>query len=516
MFYQLQILSKKGKLARVWLAAHHEKKLTKTHIMTTDVPRVVEDIMKSFQPSGKQEEVRMSLRLLGFLLLGTVKIHYKKADYLLKDCNDALVNIKLAFRPGAKQDSHNVANPTSITLREQDEEMLDFNMDVDLPFESLQDIEIDVEVDDVMPLDAFQAPRTAITQADQEGLADDMDELPDDIGYVGPEFGDAELGAEDPYPELDQGNQFVEDAHFEEPLQDIAEISQPAPEVQDAISEAIQAAYDRQESSTSSARTARAVPVREDKLRTLSTKLMKRNIEDYSPILNENRSLVPRTKRLKVHEDADAEDVTVSFAKPGITVIAGFDSAIAGLFSKMATPVAPRRRQQSIGGLVPRDDDAGGHEEHFDLEEAYIPNFDDMGSPGGPRESFGGDQPRRDEEGAEESFYEDYHQDFGDMGDEDLAQEEHRRHVPAPIAAHKSVTKRTLTMHKFLTKNFEQKEKLQYFDLVKNKKRSTAAQMFFELLVLKTRDCVDVTQDSPYGDITITKNAEHFDNLVAV
>mmetsp|Transcript_638 Transcript_638/g.2253 ORF Transcript_638/g.2253 Transcript_638/m.2253 type:complete len:514 (-) Transcript_638:125-1666(-) len=513
MFYQLQILSKKGKLARVWLAAHHEKKLTKAHIMTTDIPRVVEDIMKSFEPMGKQEEVRMSLRLLGFLLLGTVKIHYKKADYLLKDCNDALVNIKLAFRPGAKQDSANVANPTSITLREPDEEMVDFNMDLDLPFESLQDVEIEVAVDEMVPIDSYQAARTAITQADYEDIhMEDLDELPDDIGYVGAEFGEADLGEENPYEDMAAGEFQTEINYDDLPAPELPEVPPPAPEEQDAITEAIQAAYERQEAS---GRTARVVPVREDKLRTLSTKLMKRNIEDYTPIVNENRSLVPRTKRLKVHEDAAAEDVTVSFAKPGITVIAGFDSAIAGLFSKMAAP-APMRRRPSMGGFVHRDDDAPVEADHYDPEDAYIPDID-MGSPGGPRDSFGGDQQRREEEGPEEGFYEDYNQDYGDMGD-DLPQdeEERRPHVPAPVTAHKSVTKRTLTMHKFLTKNFASQESLSYFELVKNKKRSTAAQMFFELLVLKTRDCVDVAQETPYGDIKVTKNQEHFDSLVTV
>ena len=42
----------------------------------------------------------MALRLSGQLLLGVVKIYSRKARYLLEDCNEALVKIKMAFRPG--------------------------------------------------------------------------------------------------------------------------------------------------------------------------------------------------------------------------------------------------------------------------------------------------------------------------------------------------------------------------------------------------------------------------------
>lgn len=34
-------------------------------------------------------------------MLGIVRIYSRKAKYLLADCNEALVRIRLAFRPGA-------------------------------------------------------------------------------------------------------------------------------------------------------------------------------------------------------------------------------------------------------------------------------------------------------------------------------------------------------------------------------------------------------------------------------
>ena len=47
-----------------------------------------------------QPKVKMALRTSGHLLLGVVRIYSRKAKYLLSDCNEAFVKIKMAFRPG--------------------------------------------------------------------------------------------------------------------------------------------------------------------------------------------------------------------------------------------------------------------------------------------------------------------------------------------------------------------------------------------------------------------------------
>lgn len=44
----------------------------------------------------------MALRTSGHLLLGVVRIYHRKAKYLLADCNEAFIKIKMAFRPGEK------------------------------------------------------------------------------------------------------------------------------------------------------------------------------------------------------------------------------------------------------------------------------------------------------------------------------------------------------------------------------------------------------------------------------
>ena len=45
-------------------------------------------------------QVKMALRTSGHLLLGVVRIYHRKAKYLLADCNEAFIKIKMAFRPG--------------------------------------------------------------------------------------------------------------------------------------------------------------------------------------------------------------------------------------------------------------------------------------------------------------------------------------------------------------------------------------------------------------------------------
>ena len=67
---------------------------------------------------GQEIEV-MALRLSGQLLLGVVRIYSRKAKYLLDDCNEALLKIKMAFRPGIVDMTEDqlAVNRNAITLQ---------------------------------------------------------------------------------------------------------------------------------------------------------------------------------------------------------------------------------------------------------------------------------------------------------------------------------------------------------------------------------------------------------------
>lgn len=104
-FYSEAILSRRGPLAKVWLAAHMERKLSKTQTLQTDIEQAAGAQFPSVlsqNPNrscldaimGQEVEV-MALRLSGQLLLGVVRIYSRKAKYLLDDCNEALLKIKM-------------------------------------------------------------------------------------------------------------------------------------------------------------------------------------------------------------------------------------------------------------------------------------------------------------------------------------------------------------------------------------------------------------------------------------
>ncbi|XP_005874841.1 PREDICTED: double-strand-break repair protein rad21-like protein 1 [Myotis brandtii] len=92
MFYTHVLMSKRGPLAKIWLAAHWEKKLTKAHVSECNLEIIIEKIISP--------KVKIALRTSGHLLLGVVRIYNRKAKYLLADCSEALLKMKMTFRPG--------------------------------------------------------------------------------------------------------------------------------------------------------------------------------------------------------------------------------------------------------------------------------------------------------------------------------------------------------------------------------------------------------------------------------
>ncbi|KAB5579967.1 Rec8 like protein-domain-containing protein [Coniochaeta sp. 2T2.1] len=97
MFWSGTLLNATGPLAKAWLSANMERKLSKTHILQHNLQDSVDAIITPNQAP-------MALRLSGQLLLGVVRIYGRKARYLLDDCNEALVKIKMAFRSSGNHD----------------------------------------------------------------------------------------------------------------------------------------------------------------------------------------------------------------------------------------------------------------------------------------------------------------------------------------------------------------------------------------------------------------------------
>ncbi|KAM9062067.1 double-strand-break repair protein rad21-like protein 1 isoform 2-T2 [Sarcophilus harrisii] len=113
-----------------WL---HGLRVLIKHIGTVDFP--VELFQIRIDSEGKKEKnkVKIALRTSGHLLLGVVRIYHRKAKYLLADCNEAFVKMKMTFRPGLVDlpEENFEAAYNSITLPEEfhdfDNQLLNVN-----------------------------------------------------------------------------------------------------------------------------------------------------------------------------------------------------------------------------------------------------------------------------------------------------------------------------------------------------------------------------------------------------
>ena len=61
--------------------------------------------------------MKLALRTSGHLLLGVVKIYSRKTGFLYTDCNEAIVKLRSAFRPGQQEVSNTKENKTKDWLR---------------------------------------------------------------------------------------------------------------------------------------------------------------------------------------------------------------------------------------------------------------------------------------------------------------------------------------------------------------------------------------------------------------
>ncbi|KAI2510988.1 N terminus of Rad21 / Rec8 like protein [Fragilaria crotonensis] len=214
MFYSQIILAKKGPLGKVWLAAHWgDKKLGRPQIFSTDISSSVDSIVNPSVP--------LALRVSGHLLLGVVRIYSRKVKYLMHDCQEAMVKIKMAFSTAngqikevivdldpSKTDNLNVANFGEIS----DAYLLDDPQPFAIPFD----------------LHALQ------TQAPEEwATAEDME----DSQYIAPEARRAmdltldsdafrpEQDHEEQWtafdPDADDSGQIIDDQHNDSKISDV-------------------------------------------------------------------------------------------------------------------------------------------------------------------------------------------------------------------------------------------------------------------------------------------------------
>ncbi|XP_059645347.1 sister chromatid cohesion 1 protein 2 isoform X2 [Cornus florida] len=86
MFFPQCLLFRKGPLGTIWVAAHCHKRLKKHQVTQIDISTSVDKILLDEFPI-------VTYRIIGYLLLGVVRIYAKKVEYLFHDCHDILIKI---------------------------------------------------------------------------------------------------------------------------------------------------------------------------------------------------------------------------------------------------------------------------------------------------------------------------------------------------------------------------------------------------------------------------------------
>ncbi|KAL4278299.1 hypothetical protein GQ457_03G031700 [Hibiscus cannabinus] len=126
MFISKCLVSKKGPLGAIWVAAYFFKKLKKSQIFETNISSSVDNILHN------QVEI-LAYRVLAYLLLGVVRIYSKKVEYLFDDCQEVLIKINefvVREKNRAKKDdlratSFSITRPVSFDLDAFDLEVLE-------------------------------------------------------------------------------------------------------------------------------------------------------------------------------------------------------------------------------------------------------------------------------------------------------------------------------------------------------------------------------------------------------
>jgi len=503
MFYAQLVLAKKGPLGRVWLAAHWDKKLTKKEIM-------FECNILEFVKSVKQPPVPMALRMSGHLLVGITRIYSRKVKYLLADCSDAIVKIKMAFRPGLEKidlkEKDQVATLHQITLPETFGDM-----DISLPEIALDQFEEEAEQGVGFTGVLFhhhQAPHGTITQMiDVE--VQDVDKYPFDVLPDSGVFLLTDFTMVDPdlLPSPERGRR--EDTDF--PINVTTDVAiSPAPGVFPDVGE-LKEPDDRL--SLTPKRDEAGLPLDESDIG-----LGRPSITDVT---------IPALEQTPVEKKKRKREVQIEGATLPSQVIKDWLRDPSDIVREFVpAPISKRamlRKEREILGVDPLMRLPLTQDMAPELVALYTRSV-------APPTHI--DEPEKEEEKEEEKEKEEHEQDIPlpsheteipegeedihvpniDKLEDDIIASPHRaQQVGEPTetemyAVHESWSEKTQKILKFLDTTFGKDQTvLRLNELIQNKSRRTVAGTFFQLLVLKSRNFIELQQEQPYSDITITK-----------
>jgi len=429
------------------------KKLTKAQIVQTNIASSVKSII--------EPPVVLALRISGHLLLGVVRIYHRKVRYLLTDCSDALVKIKMAFRPGLVDLPEEHADENAVTLtRRYDELTMMSPMDVDL--KHLQSLEPATEV-----------AATHIVNPSEITLRDTHVSLPTMVDdFTGPAF---VYFRQEP----------IEPPSVEKRMGDVSHISgfEPSPQPPIDIYPPFTPLSEREMPlfPPTPVPKQKAPPKPKYVVVDLETKItgpeMRSLIDDPGPIMRVQRT-APTSREGIQRRQREIAGLVPLFAQPAIL---GLAPELVEMFAN--TVAIPLKQKPAKAAKIPKEGPPV-------VTPAVTP------APTLPTE-----QPSEEDRFGPPIPY--------DQGfDVSIREEDKEEHEVVSVT---SVSARTTKILQFLQGLIvPPKTELWFKELVLGKRRKTVAGTFFELLVLKSKERIQVEQIEPFGDIRITKG-KNFD-----
>lgn len=522
MFFSEQLLTDRGPLAQVWLAANLEKKLKRSDLLNTDIPKSVKAIVDS------EKKVPMALRLSGQLLLGVVRIYGRQTGYLLDDCSHTVTKIKMTFKPG------NVDLPTvsaggkntskasaALTLGNAITDL-----DLALPpapiIPGLNLPGLNLGLDDLMPVSNSNLVSNindiTLPQHDMSieiGRADEEDELAD----LGDDL-DLDLGLDlDGELELDEPNQSIEIPRGDDDeLANLDDGLDLGLDLGDNLEAELAA---QQESEQLDLPMSPIEPADElDDGLTLEEPTVNMadalagNVPEPAPVVRRRRAK-NRGKRAKFDDETQLDQDFVQqqrrnrdgiiYEHPQLAALEKELNTFNDVSSDILALVDPEAIRQTLNSREARDDE----------EQVMTP----AASPNGKR-SF----EEVDQEGSQQQQHDELPMDL-EIPD-DIVMDATETVAEAEAAAIEEeedllvtgtvdgIAKSTIATAQTLRRQMTQEnDKVQFSELIAGKGRKAAVQSFFEVLVLATKDTIAIHQPKPYADFEVSAKDNLYDDM---
>jgi len=566
MFYSKYIFITKGKLAPVWLAANWEKKLTKAQVAETSVRDSVDQIIKPEKPlalrvSGQllHGVVKIWQRKARYLLedcsyaMGKLRQQKSREDGFSRKGTELPTGRSQAARfkdiTLAEQNLTDLfeALPSDMSVEEiaaqfayssQDDDLISTYdnqaraRDILLDEDNSMNLDSTVEVEDFLPCDeeidlnsidtasqnenGYQMLESRlkdddISLQDEESLGDARQQslqLSDNLADLGADESDDDTGAGDfggmDSMSLGDGNQSIEDDSANQDIPSISALEMDENSLEPVADSQIIKTISpidtvKPEKPKSRKRTRRKKPLT-DRVTELRSEIISRQLRDVSDVIYETRPSAWLGSSPRFLHDRSKETIHALFIKP---YTKGYCATLCKLYANTAKIVKRRRLNEAVNSAESVEDPEEPASNDISWSDDIINPMDDSSML--PLNDF-------DDNGASDSDMEGIPEvDF----DDPIAIQMPSNHIPAGQEDEREKayqefqpqadgwSSRTHKMFKYL-KN-QQESSFSYKNMVANKARKTAVGFAYELLVLKTHDLIDLKQDSPYGDITLSK-----------